>query len=85
MTRRRWFWPLVALATLLEAAAAASFAIAAFSDPMPRRVADFAASTTEVFGRTLSLSWSTDKGFLVAAGVLAAAGIAVFAAAVRAR
>jgi hypothetical protein len=37
----RGFWLLIAIASLLESLAAAAFAIAVFSDPLPRQVVDY--------------------------------------------
>jgi len=86
MRSRRFFWPLLGLGALLEAAAAASLAIAAFSKPLPRGSADYAArSVTEILGRPASLQWSTDKGFLIASALLAASGLATFVLAARNR
>jgi hypothetical protein len=83
---RSLFWPLIALAALLEAAAAACFAAAAFSNPIPRGLTTYEpTSTTEVFGRTTSLSWSTDRGILIASIGLAVAGLVTYALAARAR
>jgi hypothetical protein len=74
------------VASLLEAAASACLAAAAFSDATPRGSTDYApTSTTEVFGRSTSLSWSTDRGMLVAAILLALAGFLTYAFATRAR
>jgi hypothetical protein len=51
------------MASLLEAIAAATFATAVFSDPIPRRVADFEPdSQTEILNRVVSLDWSSDHG-----------------------
>ena len=80
------FWPLIGVASLLEAAAAACFATAAFSNPTPRLSATFGpTSMTEVFGRSTSLSWSTDRGMLLAMILLAVAGLVTYAVAARAR
>ena len=85
MRSRRLFWPLLGLGVLLEAAAAASLAIAVFSKPLPRGSADYAARVTEVLGRPVALQWSTDKGFLIASALLAASGLATFVLAARNR
>jgi hypothetical protein len=81
----RLFWPLVVGAIALEAVAAASFAAAVLSDPVPRRVYDYSGSQAEIFGRATSLSWSSDRGFLVAALALSALGIVALLAARRQR
>jgi hypothetical protein len=62
-----------------EAVAAACFAIAAFSDPIPRGSATYGPEgVTEVFGRPTSLSWSADRGLLIATIVLGLTGLATF-------
>lgn len=70
---------------MLELLAGTFFGIAAFSDPMPQRTVTYAPTVTEVFGRPTSLSWSADRGMLVAAIALAFAGLATFAVAARLR
>jgi hypothetical protein len=45
----------------------------------------YASTVTEVFGRPTSLSWSADRGMLVAAIAFAFAGLATFAIAARLR
>jgi hypothetical protein len=60
---------------------------------LPRRVSDYANSTdklgvsepeirfdtgTEAFGRETSLSWSSDRSFLIAAILLGAVGVAAY-------
>jgi hypothetical protein len=83
---RSLFWPLIALASLLEAAAAACLAAAAFSNPIPRGSTTYGpTSTTEVFGRPASLSWSIDRGMLIASIGLAVAGLLTYALAARVR
>jgi hypothetical protein len=82
---RALFWLLIALGSLLEVVAGAFFGIAAFSDPTPRGSVTYAPTVTEVFGRPTSLSWSADRGMLVAAIALAFAGLATFAVAARLR
>jgi hypothetical protein len=67
---------------------------------LPRRVADYAPNTdslgvsepeirfetgTEAFGRTTSLSWSSDRGFLIATILFALVGVALYGVAARAR
>jgi len=42
-------------------------------------------SDVEVFGRATSLSWSSDHGFLIAAAVFVAVGLATYGVATRAR
>ena len=85
MGSRRLFWPLLGLGVLLEAAAAASLAIATFSKPFPRGSADYGGGVTEFLGRPVSLRWSTDKGFVIAGALLVAGGLATFALAARNR
>jgi hypothetical protein len=86
---RRLFWPLIALASVLGAAAAASFAIAAFSDPLPGGTVDYTpyapSTSTEVFDRSSSLDWSADRGLLIAAMLLAAFILAAYGLAARMR
>jgi hypothetical protein len=82
---RALFWPLIALGSSLEVVAGAFFGIAAFSDPTPRGSVTYASTVTEVFGRPTSLSWSADRGMLVAAIAFAFAGLAAFAVAARLR
>ncbi len=83
---RRLFWPLIALASLLVAGAAASFAIAAFSEPLPVRTGSYIPyGYTEVFGRPTSLDWSGDRGMLIAAIMLAALSLVAYSVAARAR
>ena len=80
----RLFWPLILVSTLAEAIAAGCVAAAAFSDPLARRVYTYSPSaTTELFGRTVSLSWHADRGLLIAAALFAAAGVGGFGAAAR--
>ena len=82
----RAFWLLIAVASLLEALAAAAFAIAVFSDPLPRQVVDYEGDTqTEIFDRVTSLDWSSDRGMLIAAILFASLGLATYVAAVRLR
>jgi hypothetical protein len=83
--QRGLFGPLILAASLLEAAAAASLATAVFSDPVPRRVFDYSGSQSEVFGRSTSLDWSSDRGLLVSAIICFALGIAAFVVAARSR
>lgn len=77
--RRRLFWPLVLLASAMAALAAASLAIAAFSDPLPRQTFEYTpyapVGSSEVFDRAVSLDWSADRGLLIAAIVFAAASL----------
>jgi hypothetical protein len=83
---RRLFWPLIASASLFAALAAACIAIAAFSDPIPRRSTYYGPTEyTEVFGRPASLNWSADRGLLIAAIVLALVSLCAYATAARAR
>ena len=83
---RRAFWLLIAIASLLEALAAAAFAIAVFSDPIPRQVVDYqGGAQTEIFDRLTSLDWSSDRGMLTAAILFASLGVAAYVAAVRSR
>ena len=83
---RPLFWPLIAAASVSLALASACFAAAAFSDPLPRGWTGYAPyGYTEVFGRATSLDWSSDKGLLVAAAVLAAAAFAGYLLAFRSR
>jgi hypothetical protein len=42
-------------------------------------------SSVDVLGRTTSLSWSSDRGFLIAAVVFAAVGLGTYGLGVRAR
>jgi hypothetical protein len=82
----RLFWPLIAIASLLEAIAAATFATAVFSDPIPRGVADYEPeSQTEIFGRVVSLDWSSDREMLIATILFATLGLATYLAAARSR
>jgi hypothetical protein len=87
--RRRLFWPLIALASGLAALAAASLAIAAFSDPLPRGTFEYTPyaplGSTEVFDRPTSLDWSADRGLLIAAILFAAFSLAAYALAARLR
>jgi hypothetical protein len=83
--RRGLFWPLVIAASLFEGVAAASFAVAVFSDPIPRRIVEYPESETEVFGRVTSLDWSSDRAFLITALVCLAVGVALYVFAARAR
>jgi hypothetical protein len=83
---RALFWPLIAVASLLEAAAAACFTTAAFSNPTPRGSTTYRpTSVTEVFDRSTSLSWSTDRGMLLAMILLAVGGLVTYALAARLR
>ena len=83
---RRLFWPLIAAASLQEALAVGCLATAAFSDPIPRRLTSYGPPTgAEVFGRQVSLSWSADRGMLIAAIVFAVTGFGTFLIAARAR
>jgi hypothetical protein len=80
----RVFWLLIAVASALEALAAAAFAIAVFSDPIPRGVADYGGdSQTEIFDRVTSLNWPSDRGMLIAAILFASVGLATYIAAAR--
>jgi hypothetical protein len=80
------FWLLIAVASVLEALAAAAFAIAVFSDPTPRRVVVYEGdSQTEVFDRATSLDWSSDRGILIAAILFASFGLATYFVAARSR
>jgi len=86
--RRRLFWPLIVIASLLVALGAASFAAALFSDPLsslPTQVSDVPYGYTEIFGRVTSLDWSSDRGFLIAAISFEVSGIAIYVAAARRR
>jgi hypothetical protein len=102
--RRRLFWPLIAVASLCLVLGGASFAAALFSDPVPRRVADYApqastgtdklgvsepeirySTSTEAFDRVISLSWSSDKGFLIATILFGVIGVATYGLASRVR
>jgi len=68
------------------ALASACFAAAVFSDPIPRGSTGYAPyEVTEVFGRVTSLSWSSDKGLLIAAILFAFGGSAAYVAAFRSR
>jgi hypothetical protein len=82
---RGLFWPLIVAASILEAVAAASFAVAVFSDPVPHRTVEYSGSETEIFGRVTSLDWSSDHEFLIAAVVCFAFGVALYVLAVRSR
>jgi hypothetical protein len=80
------FWLLIAVASVLEALAAAAFAIAVFSDPTPRRVVVYEGdSQTEIFDRVTSLDWSSDRGILIAAILFASLGLATYFVAARSR
>jgi formate hydrogenlyase subunit 3/multisubunit Na+/H+ antiporter MnhD subunit len=81
--QRGLFWPLILAASLLEAVAAASLAMAVFSDPVPRRVFDYSGSQSEIFGRATSLDWSSDGGLLISAIICFALGIAAYVVAAR--
>ena len=83
--RRGIFWPLIVSAAIAEAVAAASFAATVFSDPVPRRIYDYSGLQTAIFGRVTSLSWSTDRGFLIATITFLALGVLALAVATRAR
>jgi hypothetical protein len=85
VVQRGLFWPLILDASLLEAVAAASLATAVFSDPVPRRVFDYSGPQSEIFGRSISLDWSSDRGLLVSAIICFALGIAAFVVAARSR
>jgi hypothetical protein len=80
--QRGLFWPLIAAASILEAVAAASFAAAVFSDPVPRRMVEYGESQTEIFGRATSLDWSSDRGLLIFAITCFALGLVAYAVAV---
>ena len=68
------------------ALASACFAAAVFSDPIPRGWTGYAPyGFTEVFGRVTSLSWSSDKGLLIAAILFAFGGGVGYVAAFRSR
>jgi hypothetical protein len=83
---RRLFWPLIALASLLEAIAAATFAASLFSDPIPRRATVYEAdSGTELFDRVTSLDWSSDRELLIATILFAAFALAMYICASRLR
>jgi hypothetical protein len=83
---RRAFWPLIAIATLLDALTAAAFAIAVFSDPIPREVADSPFELqTEILDRVTSLDWSSDRGMLIAAILFASLGVVAYVAAAQSR
>jgi hypothetical protein len=83
---RRLFWPLVGAASVQVALAGACFAVAVFSDPIPRGSATYAPTHwVEVFDRRVSLTWAADRGMIVSALVLAFTGIATFAFAARRR
>lgn len=78
------FWILIAAATLQVALASASLTAAAFSKPIPRRTSTYGpGSTVELLGRPVSLTWSSDRGLLIAAGVLAITGLGTFLVAAR--
>jgi hypothetical protein len=87
--RRRLFWPLIALASVLATLAAASFTIAVFSDPLTRGTAEYTPyaplASTELFDRSTSLDWSADRGLLIATTVFAASSLAAYAFAARMR
>ncbi len=77
---------LIAIASLLEALAAAAFAIAVFSSPLPRQVVDYEGGTqTEIFDRVTSLDWSSDRGMLIAAILFASLGVVAYIAAAQSR
>jgi hypothetical protein len=85
VVQRGLFWPLILAASILEAVAAASLATAVFSDPVPRGVFEYTGSQSEIFGRSTSLDWSSDRGLLVSAIICFALGIAAFVVAARSR
>jgi hypothetical protein len=86
LSRRSLFWPLISVGAVLEAVAAGLVATAIFSDPIPRGWTNYAPITeTDVFSRVTSLSWSADRGLLVAAIVMGALGVLAYAASTRAR
>jgi hypothetical protein len=86
VSRRSLFCPLVGAGAVLEAVSAGLLATAIFSDAIPRGWTDYAPMTeTDVFSRVTSLSWSTDRGLLVAAIVFGALGVVAYATAARAR
>jgi hypothetical protein len=83
---RRLFWPFVGAASVQVALAAACFAVAVFSDPIPRGSTTYAPTHwVEVSDRRVSLSWSADRGLIVTALVLTLTGLATFAFAARRR
>jgi hypothetical protein len=83
--QRGLFWPLILAASILEAVAAASLAMAMFSDPIPRRVFDYNGSQSEIFGRVTSLDWSSDRGLLISAIICSGLGVAAYIVAARLR
>jgi formate hydrogenlyase subunit 3/multisubunit Na+/H+ antiporter MnhD subunit len=83
--QRGLFWPLILAASILEAVAAASLAMAVFSDSVSRRVFDYSGPQSEIFGRVTSLDWSSDRGLLISAIICFALGITAYAVAARLR
>jgi hypothetical protein len=100
--RRRFFWPLIAVASLCLALGGASFAAALFSTTRPRAFANYAPTVTnklgvsepeihyyytdtEVFGRPVSLSSSSDKGLLIATILFGTFSVATYSFASRVR
>jgi hypothetical protein len=79
--RSRAFWPLVALAGLSGALAAACFSAALFSEPIPRGNYYVSDGNGELFDRVTSLDWARDRGFLFAAIALVVVGVAAYVAA----
>jgi hypothetical protein len=74
------------MASLLEAVAAATFATAVFSEPIPRRFAVYEpGSQTEIFDRVVSLDWSSDREMLIATILFGTLGLATYLAAARTR
>jgi hypothetical protein len=83
---RAFFWPLISLGSVLFALASGCLATAVFSDPLPPGSVEYEPyGYTEMFGRATSLSWSTDRGFLLAAIGFAIAACLVYAAARQSR
>lgn len=82
----RLFWVLIATASVAEALAAATFAAAIFSDPVALGRASYAPTENdELFGRVVSLGWSTEKGMLITSIVCVLFGLAAYVIAFRSR
>jgi hypothetical protein len=82
--RRPRFWALIALASALEALAAAALSAAAFSLPLDgANIHTF--GYREFFGRAVSLDWASDGGLLVATATFGVLGLGTYVLASRSR
>ena len=78
------FWVVIALASAFSALAAASLSAAAFSAPLPDPDVH-AFGYRELFGAVVSLEWTSDRGFLLAAIAFGALAVGAYVVAVRSR